>query len=73
MKFVKPFCVCTILHTMQPNYHALLISNVVNMPNNIGQVDCYFKKAVGFLMKYQDMTLLNNSNSDSNSNCEGTT
>jgi hypothetical protein len=43
------------------------------MPKDIGRADCCFKKAIGFLMKYQDMALLNNSNSDGNGYCDGTT
>jgi hypothetical protein len=50
-----------------------LIRDVVNMSKNIGPVDCCFKKAVGFLMKNQDMALLDDSNTGSNGNCISTT
>jgi hypothetical protein len=39
------------------------------MAKNIGPEDCYFKKAIGFLMKYRDMALLDDSNSNGNGNC----
>ncbi len=43
---------------------------IVNMSKNIRPADCHFKKAVGFLMKYQDMALLNDSNCNGNGNCD---
>jgi hypothetical protein len=43
------------------------------MSNNIGPADCCFKMAVGFLVKYRDMALLDNSNSNGNGNCNGMT
>jgi hypothetical protein len=43
------------------------------MSKNIGPASCSLKKAVEFLMKYRDMALLDNSNSDGNGNCNGTT
>jgi hypothetical protein len=50
-----------------------LIRDVANMSKNIGPADYCFKKAVGFLMKYWDMALLDDSNSNSNGNCNGAT
>jgi hypothetical protein len=43
------------------------------MSKNIGPADCHFKKAIGFLMKYRDMALLDGSNSNCNGNCDGMT
>ena len=52
-----------------------LIRDVANMSKNIGPADCCFKMAVGFLMKYRDMALLDgsNSNSNGNGNCDSMT
>jgi hypothetical protein len=52
----------------QLNYCATLIGDTVNMPKNIGQVDCCFKKAIGFLMKYQNMAVLDVDDRNSNKN-----
>jgi hypothetical protein len=49
-----------------------LIRDIVIMSKAIGPANCYFKKAVEILMKYQDMALLDGSNSIGNSNCNGT-
>jgi hypothetical protein len=70
--FVEPLLCSHHISPTQSNYHATLIRDTVNMPKNIGQVDCCFKKAVGFLMKYWNMALLDDSNSDGNGNCNGT-
>jgi hypothetical protein len=43
------------------------------MSKNIGPADCHFKKAIGFLMKYRDMVLLDGSNSNGNDNCDSMT
>jgi hypothetical protein len=50
--FVEPLSCSRHISPTQLNYHATLIRDVVNMSKNIGQADCSFKKAVGFLMKY---------------------
>ncbi len=51
------FCAHTISHTTQPNYCATLIRDALNMPKIVARVDYCFKKAVGFLKKYQNMAL----------------
>ncbi len=43
------------------------------MPKNVAQADCCFQEALGFLLKYRNMALLDDSNSDSNGNCDGKT
>ena len=53
------FCACTISHTTQPNYRTALIRDALNMSKIIARVDSCFKKAVGFLKKYQNMALSN--------------
>jgi hypothetical protein len=40
---------------LQPNYHATLIREALNMPKNVARVDCRFQKALGFLLKYRNM------------------
>ncbi len=55
------------------NYCVTLIRDAVNMPKNIRHADCHFKKSIGFLMKYWNMALLDDSNSGNKGNCDGTT
>jgi hypothetical protein len=69
--FVSPLLCLHHISPTQANKCATLIRDVVNMSKNIGPVDCCFKKTTGFLMKYQDMALLDNSNGNGNSNCNG--
>jgi hypothetical protein len=71
--FVEPLlCSHHILPT-QSNYCATLIRDAISMLKNIGQVDCCFKKGVGFLVKYRMMALLDDSNSNGNGNYNGRT
>jgi hypothetical protein len=71
--FVEPLLCSHHISPTQLNYHATLIRDIVNMSKNIGPADCSFKEAVGFLMKYRDMALVDGSNSNGNGNCNGTT
>jgi hypothetical protein len=50
--FVEPLSCSHHITPTQSNYCMALIKDAVNMPKNIRQVDCRFKKAVVFLMKY---------------------
>jgi hypothetical protein len=70
--FVEPLSCSHHTSPTQSNYHATLIRDVVNM--SIGPAkDCCFKKAIGLLMKYRDMALVDGSNSNGNGNCDGMT
>jgi hypothetical protein len=53
------FCACTISHTTQLNYCTTSFRDALNMPKIIARVDFCFKKAVGFLKRYQNMALPN--------------
>ena len=39
------------------NNRATLIREAANMPKNVAEVDCHFDKALGFLLKYQNMAI----------------
>ncbi len=69
---VEPLLCSHHISPTEANYCATLIRDIVNMSKNIGPVDCCFKKAVGFLMKYRDMALLDDSISNGNGNCGST-
>ncbi len=69
---VEPLLCSHHLSPIQLNC-ATLIRDIVNMSKNFGPADCGFKKAIGFLIKYRDMAILNSSNSNGKGNCNGTT
>jgi hypothetical protein len=64
--FVEPLSCSHHISSTQLNYCTTSIRDTINMPRNIGQVDCHFKNAIEFLMKYRNMALLDNSNSNGN-------